>query len=160
MRYALIPLTMLLWYLTTYYGIYFAVIGMAFVFSLSWFWLIIGFPFLIGAVFGISNGIPSLLRLLILKVYGINWFSCIVHSIAGVVGLVVILRFYNASPPELVIGDESFFFLKGMWKVAPFKTVFLAMPFLGLVISIIWSNIIAPVYIKISGVQISDVERQ
>lgn len=158
MRYILIPLTMFLWYLTTYYGIYVAVIGMAFVFSLNWFWLIIGYTFLIGAVFGISNGIPSLLRLLVLKVYGINWFSCIVHSIAGVVGLVQILRFYSASPPELVIGDESFFFLAGMWKVAPFKTVFLAMPFLGLVISILWSNIIAPIYIKLSGVQTPDTQ--
>ncbi len=153
LKYILIPLTMLLWYLTTYYGIYAAVIGIAFVFSLSWFWLIIGYTFLIGVVYGISNGIPSLLRLLILKVYGINWFSCIVHSISGVVGLVQILRFYNANPPELVIGDESFFFLKGMWKVAPFKTILLTMPFLGLVISIIWSNIIAPIYIKVSGVQ-------
>ena len=131
---------MFLWYSTTYYGIYVAVIGIAFIFSLSWCWLIVGYLFLMGAVFGISNGIPSLLRYLILKVYGINWFSCIVHSLAGVVGLVQIIRFYNASPPELVIGDESFFILKGMWMVAPFKTVFLAMPFLGLVISILWSN--------------------
>lgn len=154
MKYILMPLTMFLWYSTTYYGIYVAVIGIAFIFSLSWCWLIVGYLFLMGAVFGISNGIPSLLRYLILKVYGINWFSCIVHSLAGVVGLVQIIRFYNASPPELVIGDESFFILKGMWMVAPFKTVFLAMPFLGLVISILWSNIIAPVYFKLRGVQI------
>jgi hypothetical protein len=102
MRYILIPFTMFLWFLTTYYGLYVAVIGMAFVFSLSWFWLIIGYAFLLGAAFGISNGIPSLLRLLVLKVYGISWFSCIVHSIAGMIGLVQILRFYIASPPELV----------------------------------------------------------
>jgi hypothetical protein len=39
MKYVLTPLTMILWYLTTYYGLYFAVIGMAFMFSLSWLWL-------------------------------------------------------------------------------------------------------------------------
>ncbi|MBW1929916.1 MAG: hypothetical protein JRJ13_12290 [Deltaproteobacteria bacterium] len=149
MKYILILLTMFLWYLTTYYGIYIAVIGMAFIFSLSWLWLIFGYLFLIGTVFGISNGIPSLLRLLILKIYGINWFCCIAHSLAGVVGLVQIIRLFNASPPELVVGGESFFILTGMWKIAPFKTIFLAMPFLGLVISIVWSNIIAPVYIKL-----------
>jgi len=147
---------MLLWFLTTYYGIYIAVLGMAFIFSLSWLWLVFGFLFLMVALLWISNSIPSLLRLLIIKFYGLNWFSCIVHSLAGVVGLVQIIRFFSASPPEIVIGDESFFFLRGMWKVAPLKTVFLAIPFLSLVISIIWSSIIAPIYIKISG--ISDIE--
>lgn len=145
---------MSLWYLTTYYGVYISVNGMAFVFSLSWLWLIMGYPFLIGAVFGISNGIPSLLRILILKAYGVNWVSCILHSLAGVIGVVQIIRFYIATPPEVVIGNESFFFLKGMWEVAPFKTIFLAFPFLGLVISLLWSTIIAPVYIKLTGDQI------
>lgn len=154
MKYILIPLTMLLWYLTTYYGVYIALIGMGFVFSLSWVWLIMGYIFLIGAVFGIANGIPYLLRLLILKVYGINWFSCIVHSLAGVFGIAQIIRFFSATPPEIVIGDESFFFLTGMWEIAPFKTVFIALPFLGLVITLIWSSIFAPVYIKLTGDQI------
>jgi len=151
MKYILIPLTMLLWYLTTYYGVYIALIGMGFVFSLSWVWLIIGYIFLIGAVFGISNGIPSLLRLLILKVYGINWFSCIVHSLAGVFGIAQIIRFFSATPPEIVIGDQSVFFLTGMWEIAPFKTVFIALPFLGLVITLIWSSIFVPIYIKLTG---------
>lgn len=151
MKYIFIPLTMFLWYLTAYYGLYIAVIGMVFVFSLSWLWLIMGYLFLIGAVFAISNGIPSLLRVLILKFYGISWFSCIVHALAGVVGVVQIIRFFSASPPELVIGDESSFILTGMWEVAPFKTVFLAFPFVGLVISLFWSTIIAPIYIKLSG---------
>jgi hypothetical protein len=145
---------MFLWYLTTYYGLYIAVIGMAFVFSLSWLWLIIGYSFLIGAVFGISIGIPSLLRFLILKTYGINWFSCILHSLAGVVGIAQIIRFYIASPPELVIGNESFFILTGMWELAPFKTLFLVLPFFGLVISLFWSTIILPIYIKLTGDQI------
>ena len=154
MKYILIPLTMFLWYLTTYYGIYIAVIGMAFVFSLSWLWLIMGYIFLIGAVFGISNGIPSLLRFLILKAYGINWLSCILHSLAGVVGVIQVIRFYSVNPPKLVIGDQAFFILTGMWEVAPFKTVFLAFPFLGLVISLLWSTIIAPVCIKLTIDQI------
>jgi len=142
---------MFLWYLTTFYGLYIAVIGMALVFSLSWLWFIMGYIFLIGAVFGISNGIPSLLRFVILKAYGINWVTCILHSLAGVIAVVQIIRFYSATPPELVIGDESFFILTGMWEFAPFKTVFLAFPFLGLVISLLWSTIIAPVYTKLTG---------
>jgi len=154
MKYVLTPLTMFLWYLTTYYGLYFAVIGMVYMFSLSWLWLIIGLPFLMGIIFAIVTGIPSLLRLLTLKIYGINWFSCIVHSLAGVIGAVMIILFFSAYPVELVIGDEPFFILTGMWKIAPVKTVFLAFPFVGLVTSILWSTIISPLYIKLSGLQI------
>lgn len=149
MKYILIPFTMFFWYLTTYYGIYIGVFGMAYIFSLNWFWLIFGYIFLICAVFGISNGIPSLLRLLIFKFYGINWFVCILHSLAGIIGVIQIFRFYNETPPELVIGNESFFFLIGMWKVAPLKTVFLAFPFLGLFLSLLWSSVITPIYIKL-----------
>jgi len=154
MKYLLTPLTMFLWYLTTYYGLYFAVIGVAFMFSLSWLWLIIGYLFLVGIIFGILNAIPGLLRILILKIYGINWFSCIVHSLTGVIGVFQIIRFFSANPPELVIGNESSFILTGMWEIAPVKTVFLAFPFVGLAMSLLWSTIIVPVYIKLSGEQI------
>ena len=153
MKYVLTPLTMFLWYLTTYYGLYFAVIGMAFMFSLSWLWLIMGYLLLVGIIFGISNGIPGLLRFLILKIYGINWFSCIVHSLAGVIGIVQVIRFFSTNPPELAIGDESLFILTGMWQIAPVKTVFHAFPFVGLVMSLLWSTIIVPIYIKLLGEQ-------
>jgi len=154
MKYVLTPLTMFLWYLTAYYGLYLAVIGMAYMFSLGWFWLIMGwlffgtfFMFLIMNTFLILNYIPFK----ILTIYGINWFSCIVHSLAGVIGVVQIIRFFNANPPELVIGDESVFILTGMWGIAPVKTAFLAFPFVGLAISLLWSTTICPVYIKLSG---------
>ena len=152
MKYVLMPLTMFLWYLTTYYGLYLAVLGMVFIISLNWFWLIMGYLFLIGILFGISNAIPGLLRLLILKIYGINWFSCIVHSLAGAVGA----GFFIVNLPLCVLvsveGDEVFF-LTGMWEMAPFKTVFFAFPFAGIIISLLWSTIVAPIYIKFSGEQ-------
>ena len=156
MKYILIPLTMFVWYLTTYYGLYLAVIGMVFMFSLSWLWLIMGYLILVGIIFGISNGIPGLLRLLILRVYGMNWFSCVVHSLAGVFGVFQVINLFSTNPPQLVIGDESLFILTGMWKIAPVKTVFLASPCAGLVISLLWSTTIAPIYIKLklSGEQI------
>ncbi len=149
MRYILMPFTLLLWFLTAYYGLYFTVYAMAFVFSLSWFWLILGYIFWISIIFGILNGIPGLLRYLILKLYGINWFSCIVHSLAGLVGVVVIILFFSANPPELVTGDEAVFMLTGMWELAPLKTIFVGIPFLGVVISVLWSTIISPIYIKL-----------
>jgi hypothetical protein len=122
---------------------------MMYIFSLSWLWLLIVYPFIIGIIFGISNGIPSILRLLTLNLFGINWVNCVLHSVAGAIGVIQISRFYIKNPPELVFGDEAVFFLAGMWRVAPFKTIFLALPFIGLVLSLIWSSTIAPLYIKL-----------
>jgi hypothetical protein len=73
-----------------------------------------------------------------------------VHSLAGVIGVVL----FSLNLPELVIGDESYFILIGMWEIAPVKTVFLAFPFVGLAISLLWSTIAAPIEIKLSGKQI------
>lgn len=150
MKYILTPITMFLWYLTTYYGLYLVILGMVSIVSLSWFWLIIGYLFLIGILFTISNVIPGLLRLLILKIYGINWFSCIVHSLAGAIGA----GFFVLNLPLCVLvsleGDEVFF-LTGMWEMAPFKTLLFAFPFAGIIISLLWSTIISPIYIKFSG---------
>ena len=149
MKYLLTPITMLVWYLTTYYGIYFAIVLITFMFSLSWLWLIIGFTLIIGIIFALTNSIPGLLRVMILKLYGLNWFTVISHSIAGLVGVVSIFYFFNSNPPELVSGNESVFMLKGMWNEAPFKTIFLAFPFTGLILSLIWSTIITPISMKI-----------
>ncbi len=111
-----------------------------------------GYLFLIGILFGISNAIPGLLRLLILKIYGINWFSCIVHSLAGAVGAGFFIVNLPLSVLVSVEGDEVFF-LTEMWEMAPFKTVFFAFPFAGIIISLLWSTIVAPIYIKFSGEQ-------
>ncbi len=151
MRYVLIPLTMFFWFLTAYYGVYLAVIGMSFMFSLSWIWLLLGYPIIIGAVFGIAVGIPSLLRLFILKLYGANWFVCITHSFSGALGIILIGHFFIANPPQLVIGSESYFILIGMWKTAPLKTIFLTPAFFGIILALPWSTVIAPVYLKLSG---------
>jgi len=150
-KYFFIPLTMFLWYLTTYYGLYIAIIGITFMFSISLFWLVLGYLFFICIIFGISTGIPGLLRLLILKIYGINWLSSIMHALAGIIGLVQLVRFFSANPPELVVKDETFFILTGMWKISPVKTVFLTPLFFGLVISLLWSTIIVPIHFRISG---------
>jgi hypothetical protein len=142
---------MLVWYLTTYYGIYFAIVLMTFMFSLRWIWLIIGFIFMIGTIFFLTNGIPSLLRILILKLYGLNWFTAISHSIAGLLGVIAIFYFLNSNPPELVSGNESVFILKGMWNEAPFKTIYLALPFTVTILSLIWLPIMAPILMTIEG---------
>jgi hypothetical protein len=148
MKYLLIPLTIILWYLTAYYGFYFGIVLIVWMFNLSWIWIILGYPFLIGFIFGITNGIPSLLRLLILRLFGINWFSVIVHSIAGLIGIIMIFIFFKNNPIESVSGNKSESLLSRMWNFSPIKTTVLIIPFFGLVISLLYSSILAPIILK------------
>ena len=150
MKYILTPITMFLWYLTSYYGLSLVVFGMGYIVSLRWFWLIIGYLFLICILFAISNIISGLFRLLILKIYGINWFSCIVHSLAGLIGVGLFVLNLPSYVLVSIKGDEVFF-LTGMWEMAPLKTLLFAFPFAGIIISLLWSTMISPLYMKISG---------
>ena len=147
MKFLLTPVTVLLWYLTAYFGLYFAFIAMAFMFKLSWLWIIIGYTFLSGLILGITNVLPTFLRFYILKFYNFNWFSIIIHSVAGAIGTFELISFFISNPPVIVDGT---FFLTSMWDIAPVKTIFLAFPSFGLALSLIWSTVIAPIYIKIS----------
>lgn len=47
-------------------------------------------------------------------------------------------------------GDEVFF-LTVMWKMAPLKTLLFAFSFAGIIICLLWSTMISPIYMKISG---------
>jgi uncharacterized membrane-anchored protein len=123
-------------------------------FSLSWFWLILGFSFLFAILFSLINFIPALLRTLIIQFYGLNWFTVISHSIAGLLGVISILYFFYYNPPELVSGDESVFIFEGMWKESPLKAVCLALPFTGVMIALIWSSIVVPISMKFEGEEI------
>src|SRR5690554_2835217 len=114
MRHLLTPITMILWFLTAYYGFYYGIILMIWMFNLNWIWLIIGFPFLIGIIFGITNGLPSILKFLILKFYGINWFTVVAHSIAGLIGVIMIFIFYKNHPIEFINGKA--FNLTEIWN--------------------------------------------
>ena len=148
MKYLLLPITIIAWYFTTYYGLYFVFIAYAFMFSLSWIWIILGYPFLVGIAFGLTNGLPSILRLYILKLFDFNWFSIISHSLAGLFGVFMIGTFFNDNPPQIGGGNEDVFFLTGMWELAPFKTIIITLPFIGLAFSLIWSTVFASIYLK------------
>lgn len=149
MKYILTPFTMLLWFLVTYYGIYYSIIGLSVIFFTSWIWLIIGYPFLIGIFGTIFISLPQLLRYLIIKLYGNNWFSIVSHSLAGAVGVIGILMFFFYYPPTIEIGSSSYFILAGMWEVAPFKMIFLAIPFFGIVMALVILPVITPILMKL-----------
>ena len=140
---------MLLFYITSYFGLYFSVFMMLKLFTIDWLWLIFIYPLSIGLIFAITNSIPSILKIYILKFYNFSWFSIISHVLASVIGLLNIFIFFYDFPPEYIINGESYFFLKGWWEDSPFKTLLLSFPFIGLIFSFLWSTVIAPILFKL-----------
>ena len=139
---------MLLFYLISYYGLYFSVIMMLKLFTMNWLYLIFLYPISIGLIFAITNGIPTILKTYILRFYDTTWFSIILHALASTIGLINILIFFYDFPPEYISNGKSFFFLEGWWEDSPLKTLLLSFPLVGLLISFFWSTIMAPVLLK------------
>jgi len=149
MKYLLLPLTTFLWYLSAYFGFYYGVVLMIWMFNLSWIWIIIGFPFIFGFSYGLTNGIPTVFRYLVMKLYVLNWFTVIIHSIAGLLGIIMIIVFFKNNPIEYVSSSGNVSLLKGMWKTHPVKLVVLFIPFLSLIFSLMYSAIITPILMKV-----------
>ena len=145
MKYLLTPFTLLIMFLLSYFGIYLAVFGMALVFSLGWFLLIIGYLILLSAIGAIFSGIPTLLNVLIMVLYGTNRFLRIIHSLAGLFGVILIITFFIHNPPNVVSGTDSVFIISGMWQVSPFRTIILVPIFTGAILSIVWTTVAVPV---------------
>lgn len=124
---------------------------LSYLFSLSWFWLIFFYLFLVGIASAIVNVIPGLIRYVIVKFYGINWFACIVHSVAGLLGVIWFFIYFLNDPPVLVLGEERVFFIKGMWQISPIKTIFLLFPFIGFFMAVIYGNVFFPFYLKVAS---------
>jgi hypothetical protein len=148
MKYLLIPFTLMFWYITAYYGIYYSLLLCIYLSTLSWLWIIVAFPILIGITFTLTNSIPGLIRHYILKLYNFNLFSSIAHSIAGIVGVFSIFYFFYNNPPEVVNNDTSVFILKALWQDSPLKTLLLSISFFGIATSLIWSTIFSPFIVK------------
>ncbi len=150
MKYLLTPITMFLWFLITYYGLYFAFLAMVYTFSLNWGILIFGYLFLIGVLYGIFISLPSLLRYLIQKFYGLNWFTTLTHWLSGVVGVILLIIYFTNNSQAFINENNNTFFLVWMWGASPLKTIFLIIPFFALSIGLLWSTIILPIQIQLS----------
>lgn len=149
MRYLLTPITIFIWYLLTHLGLYYGMLLMLWMFSLSWIWLIIGYTFLIGIISFLVNSLPGLIKVLILKFYRLNWFSIFAHSIAGLLGIINFYYFIYQNPPEMVNGNESIPILVALWNQSWLKTILLITPFIGLQLGLIYQGIFSPIIVKL-----------
>jgi hypothetical protein len=150
MKIILLPVTLLIWYFLTYYGLYFSVLLILMFFSLHWLWIILLGITLITFITYFVNGIAGIIKLKLLSFYNHNQFFIIAHSISGLVASInIILYLYNNPPVIGNIGDsESNFFLSKMWEISPFKTIILFPTLIGILFSIVWTSIISSFFLK------------
>jgi hypothetical protein len=148
MRYLLTPITMFIWFLLTYLSLYYGMVLMLWLFSLSWIWLIIAYTFFIGIISFVVNSLPTLINYLILKFYGLSWFSIVAHSIAGLLGIIYFYYFIYQNQPTMVSGNESKPLLKAFWNQSWLKTILLIIPFLGLQMGLIYQGVFSPITMK------------
>jgi len=129
MRNLILPFSALLWSFITATAIYYAFLAIGFIFSLSWFYLII-YSGLIVSIIGFGQIAFNFSVIGILKIYNFKWYACILHSLAGVIGVVanyeLLITFFSTRPE---FAQKSTFYLARMWNEAPIKTIFIA-PFL------------------------------
>jgi len=141
---------MFIWFYLSYLGLYYGMVLMFWMFSLSWFWLIIGYIFLIGIISSLVVSLPTLLNGLILQFYRLTWFSIITHSIAGLLGIAYFYYMIYQNPPDVVSGNETMPTLKGLWNQSWLKTILLMFPFIGLQLGVIYQGIFGPITAKLS----------
>lgn len=140
---------MFIWFLLTYLGVFYGMVLMVWMFSLSWIWLIIGYTFLLGIISFLVGSLPALINFLILKFYRLNWFSIIAHSSAGLLGIVYFYYLIYQNPPEMVSGNESTLILKALWNQSWLKTILLIFPFIGLQLGLIHQGVFSPILMKL-----------
>lgn len=151
MKHLLTPFTLLIWFAITCYSIYYSAILMIWMFTLGWLWLIFFYTFLIGLISFLINSLPSIINYFILKLYKLNWFSIIIHSIVGFIGVIYSYFFLIENPPELVNGSQESNILYYLWNESWIKTILLAFPYLGLQFGIFQQFVIAPFILKIES---------
>ncbi len=151
MKHILTPFTLLIWFAITCYSIYYSAILMIWIFTLGWFWLIFGYTFLIGLISFLINSSPSIINYIILKLYKLNWFSIITHSIVGFIGIIYSYVFIIENPPEIINGSQESNFLNYLWNESWIKTILLLFPFLGIQFGVFHQFVIAPFVLKIES---------
>jgi hypothetical protein len=144
LKYLLLPVTIIAWFFMAYYVPYLAIAGTVKVFNVSWFVLIFFGSFVFGILYFVIVGLPNLIRVGIGVLYEKIPFVMILHGIAGVIGTIWIITFFINQPPMLVRGDQEFFFITGMWKYAPLKTLFVVLGVIPFIILMIYNSTIMP----------------
>lgn len=127
---ALLPVTMLFTYFIVYYSAYYTIIGLAYFFTWSWFWVLIFFPIAISVIYLITSLPGLILNVTYEALYKNSWLSIILHSTVAAYSVFLVYMFLK---------HESNISIKVFWEVSKFKTIILFFPGLGIIAGIIYT---------------------
>jgi hypothetical protein len=144
LRFLLVPFTTIAWSFAAYYSFFLILVSHAWLFSLHWIALCIGWLFFVNVAYFMAIGLPSVFMAGFVVLYQKNKFTALVHSILGLLGVILIYRHYYMDPPTTFNGNEFVFVLDFMWAESQFKTISLMLSFLGFLIAHFYSFVIAP----------------
>lgn len=136
LKYLLVPFTMIIWIALTYFSLAYTFMGMIFLFTIN-FWILFFFFFiLIGLLYGITVSLPAILKMGIMWIYGKSKTISILHAIAGLIGIINFIYF--------MLGFDLGGLIGSMWDESKLKFIMLFIPYIGVIVGVIWSNIITP----------------
>ena len=135
MRYLLVPITLLLQHTIVYYSTYYLIVASLALFSLSWFWILLGFSLFAGLISFVFTTVPALLQMLFLSIYKGNKIVMGLHSIISLLALISLVMTFYQYPITIVSGDNEIGVFSGLWKESPIKFLMLVPAIVGMFIS-------------------------
>ena len=135
MRYLLVPITLLLQHTIVYYSTYYLIVASLALFSLSWFWILLGLGLFAGLISFVFTTVPALLQMLFLSIYKGNKIVMGLHSIISLLALISLVVTFYQYPITLVSGDKEIGVFSGLWNESPIKFLMLVPTIIGMFIA-------------------------
>lgn len=149
MKYLLIPFTVIAWYYVVYLSLYVYFTVTVLLLSLDWIYIIIITAILssviIGSIFSLFKW-PLMLSRDILKLYNFSRFSIIIHSLAGLAGIIAIINifFFQAQ----YVGETTTSMISGFWEHSVARTILLFVFTIPILCGFLYAFVIVPFQLK------------
>lgn len=144
MRFLLIPLTLFVQHTIVYYSTYYLIVALLLLFSFSWFWIILGFSFIIGYLSWWFTSIPMLVQVFFAWMYKGNKLVIALHSIVTLLALISLVMTFYVNPITIVSGNQEIGVFSGLWAESPIKFIVLAPTVIGMFLSQCYAFIVGP----------------
>jgi hypothetical protein len=141
MKFLLTPLTAAAFFMLSSASIYGLVLLTAYLYSLSWFWLVIVYLFTGAIAFATLKTWLMIGVSVVMHFYDYRLFSRIIDAVGLSSGIIFVVAFFLVNPPYLSGANGNEFLLTGMWEAAWFKTIFVLIPVASAVFFLVALNI-------------------
>lgn len=149
MKYILTILTSIIWYLITFYGIYFSVFLVFWAASLNSIYFSLIYPILIIIFLIVIIYLPRIFTRYLLKFYNYKWFAIISHSLFGFLGFIAISLHFAT----LIIQNnyELLSLIKEKFIESPINFIIILVFLITIITSITYITILSFLIKKIKG---------